>query len=75
MTRLSSFLHRWTQWALLLELGWCGFGASGGLMPELRLGLLRVVATRGSFLGIFAEQLSRNADAMTAARDHIQREG
>lgn len=32
---------------ILIQLGWCGFGASGGLVPELRLGLLRVAACRG----------------------------
>lgn len=75
MTRLLRFLCRWTQWALLLELGWCGFGASGGLLPELRLGLVRIVATRGSLLGLFAQHLASNAAALGVARDHLKREG
>lgn len=34
--------------SVMFEVGWCGFGASGGLVPELRLGLIRFAATRGS---------------------------
>lgn len=34
-------------WTLLLGVGWCGFGWSGGLLPELRLGVLRLAWCRG----------------------------
>ena len=72
MTRISSLLD-WTRWALLVETGWCGFGASGGLMPELRLGLLRLVGVRGSIVGRIAEW---EAAMIAAKRDLLnQKQG
>lgn len=32
---------------MLIETGLCGFGFSGGMVPEVRLGVVRVAATRG----------------------------
>jgi hypothetical protein len=34
-------------WTVMLGFGWCGFGWCGGLLPELRLGLVRVAWCRG----------------------------
>ena len=34
-------------WTFLLGVGWCGVGWSGGLLPEVRLGLVRVAWCRG----------------------------
>ena len=34
-------------WTMLLGFGWCGFGWDGGLVPEVRCGLLRVAWCRG----------------------------
>lgn len=36
-----------TRWTMLIETGLCGFGFSGGMVPEVRLGVVRVAATRG----------------------------
>ena len=38
------------MFTLILEFGWCGFGWEGGLVPEIRLGLLRIGWCRGSLL-------------------------
>lgn len=32
---------------ILVQFGWCGFGASGGLIPEVRCGLIRFACCRG----------------------------
>lgn len=34
-------------WTLMLGFGVCGFGYEGGLLPELRLGLVRLAWCRG----------------------------
>lgn len=34
----------------MAEWGWCGFGASRGLVPELRLGIVRLACCRGSIV-------------------------
>ena len=36
-----------TRWSLLFETGWVGFGWCGGLIPELRLGIVRLSVCRG----------------------------
>lgn len=36
-----------TKWTVLFGFGWCGFGASRGLLPEVRLGVVRVAWCRG----------------------------
>jgi hypothetical protein len=38
------------MFSVMIEVGWCGFGAHGGLVPELRAGLLRLAFCRGSLL-------------------------
>lgn len=50
---------------LILELGWCGFGYAGGLVPEVRLGLLRVTWCRGSLM----ERVRRWNLALIMSRD------
>jgi hypothetical protein len=40
--------------SLNIELGWCGFGASRGLFPEIRLGLVRLWCCRGSVFDHYA---------------------
>jgi hypothetical protein len=32
---------------ILIQFGWCGFGIAGGLIPEIRLGLIRLAWCRG----------------------------
>lgn len=34
-----------------IEVGWCGFGMSGGLVPEVRCGVIRCWFCRGSVAG------------------------
>ena len=36
--------------SIIIEIGWCGFGFDGGLIPDARLGLLRFAWCRGSLL-------------------------
>lgn len=52
----------------MLECGWCGFGASGGLVPELRLGLLRIAVTRGGVADLLRQMLQTMIDARDALR-------
>jgi hypothetical protein len=43
-------MHTWTYF---IEFGWCGWGCSGGLIPEIRFGFVRIAyagACRGSFI-------------------------
>jgi len=40
---------------------WCGFGVTGGLFPEIRLGIVRVGCCRGAV-----------ADRMRGARDRLE---
>jgi len=56
------------RWTLLGEIGWCGFGASGGLVPEVRLGLLRIAVTRGSVVERLRQMLAALSDAAAALR-------
>lgn len=56
------------RWTLMVETGWCGFGASGGLVPELRLGCLRFAVTRGSVADRFRDMLRTLGDAAVALR-------
>lgn len=39
--------------SVILELGWCKFGVVGGLIPEVRLGLIRFAWCRGSIIDKF----------------------
>lgn len=50
------------MFAILFEVGWFGVGLSGGLIPELRLGIVRIAFTRG----YFADALRRAAEAVKA---------
>lgn len=52
------------------DFGWCGFGFSGGLFPELRLGLVRVFAWRGSLI----EHMRVWRHALDAKLDALKRE-
>lgn len=36
--------------SVIIELGWCGFGYNDGIMPDLRLVVLRLAWCRGSLL-------------------------
>ena len=51
------------RFTIIAEFGWCGFGASHGLVPELRLGLLRLACCRGSIIAKVMEW----GDALAAA--------
>ena len=44
------------RWTFLTELGWCGFGAARGLIPELRVGFVRV-AYVGAGVGSFIDAI------------------
>ena len=51
---------------IVLEFGLCGFGASGGALPIMRMGIVTLAWWRGSLL----EELKRNQEALAkAARD------
>ena len=52
-----------------IEFGWVGWGASGDLVPELRLGWVRVWCCRG---GVFNKVASLNA-SLRAAKDELSR--
>lgn len=52
-----------------IEIGRCGFGASGGLVPELRLGWVRIWTCSGSVV----ETLSRLRIALAQAADELRR--
>lgn len=55
-------------WTLLLGFGWCGFGFDrAGLLPELRLGVLRVAWCRGWLWDAVAGW----RDALVAAKGRI----
>ena len=47
----------------MAEFGWCGLGLSGGSVPEVRLGLVRLAVTRGSVV----ERLRSALDALSQA--------
>lgn len=53
------------QWSYLVEIGWCGFGTSRDLIPELRLGLIRFAYLGDrSFMSAVREAMTRRgADA------------
>lgn len=51
------------RWSLLIETGWCGVGFAGGMIPEVRLGFLRVAVCRGWLL----DHVRRYRTALTAA--------
>lgn len=52
------------MFGVLFEVGWFGFGASRGLIPELRMGIVRFACCRG----YFADALKRAADALKSKR-------
>lgn len=51
-----------------IEFGWCGWGAAGGLVPEMRLGWVRLWTCQGSVVAI----LARSEAALRAARDALR---
>ena len=59
------------RFTMMAELGWCGFGRSGGLVPELRLGLVRLAFCRGSLL----ERMRGWHEALRAARSMVHLHG
>lgn len=53
-----------------VTIGWVGFGASGGLFPEVRLGLLAIGCTRGAIsdhIHLARRTLSRAVDILRTA--------
>lgn len=56
------------RWSLMFETGWCGFGASGGLVPEIRCGFVRVAVTRGSVAERLRGMLRTLGDAAAVLR-------
>jgi hypothetical protein len=50
-----------------ITLGWVGFGASGGLFPELRAGIIAIGCCRGSIadrMQIARQTLHKAVDAL-----------
>ncbi len=54
---------------VIIEFGWCGLGAAGGLFPEARLGLVRICCYRGNLIQTF----SRVAGALRLAVEQLRR--
>lgn len=52
---------------IAIEIGIIGWGANGGAIPELRIGLIRLAICRGSMLAKVRGMLSDAADAMKGA--------
>jgi hypothetical protein len=52
-----------------LEWGACGFGVSGGLVPEIRLGWVRLWTCSGSVVSVVA----RAQAALTAAAAELRK--
>lgn len=53
------------RWTYLTEFGWCGFGFEGGLIPELRIGLVRFAyagASNGSFIDAIKAGVLKRAE-------------
>ena len=53
-----------------VEFGLCGFGASSGQVPELRLGVVRLWCCRGSIREQLRELRCSLADAVRELRNH-----
>jgi len=49
---------------LCIEIGGCGWGAACGLVPEVRLGWLRIWVTRGSVIKSLAAMRIALAEAV-----------
>lgn len=56
------------MFTIILEFGRCGFGFDAGLIPDLRLGLIRVAWTRGSILGRFRSLRDKLAGRVSELR-------
>lgn len=56
------------RWTLMVETGWCGFGASGGLVPEVRCGVVRFAFTRGGVADRLRDMLRTLGDAAAMLR-------
>ena len=54
---------------LAFEIGFCGFGVSDGVIPELRLGVLRVWVCQGSVVDRLREYQAALNMAWTRLRD------
>lgn len=53
---------------IIIEFGWCGFGWSGGLIPDIRAGLMRLAWCRGSLLDRVREWRDALAAMLRSAR-------
>lgn len=51
-----------------IEIGRCGFGVSGGLVPEIRLGIVRIWTCSGSVVSQLAKLRQALADAAQELR-------
>ena len=60
------------QWTVIIEGGWCGFGHSDGLVPGVRLGVIRIGWCRGSLLAKMQHWQNALAKALVALRRHAQ---
>ena len=47
-----------------IDIGWCGFGYEGGLLPNIRLGIIRLWCCRGTIVGRFEKMQMALADAL-----------
>lgn len=50
------------MFSLITEFGPCGFGRDGGLVPQIRLGLVRVAWCRGSIIARMEQKLLARAE-------------
>lgn len=55
------------RFTVLCEFGWCGFGWSGDLLPELRLGIVRFACCKGAIV----ERMRKLRDDLARARNAI----
>lgn len=56
------------RFTVLWEVGWCGFGRSNDLVPELRLGFIRIACCRGSIVARILELRSSLQRALDELR-------
>jgi len=56
-----------------IEWGACGWGAAGGLVPELRLGRVRIWTCAGSVVGQLSWLRIALADAAAELKKHTPR--
>ena len=55
------------RFTVLFEIGWCGFGWSGDLVPELRLGIIRLACCKGALV----DRIRDLRDSLDRARTAI----